>query len=150
MIIAITRSDGGVSIMRLVAGADPTEAVAKWEAVNGPAVSSREIPDTVIPTDRTFRDAWQHGGTSIDVDMPKARAIHAEKIAVAQTAEIARLKPEERKERLMGNTAQANQHAADTTALEALNLGALATQIQNAATPNALKAIWPAKVPKLP
>ena len=69
-------------------------------------------------------------------------------IAAAQAAEIARLKVEERKERLSSNTAQADSHAATITALEALDLNVLATQI--AAVPNAtaLSAIWPVNVPR--
>ncbi len=80
--------------------------------------------------------------------MPKARDIHADRMGVAHAAEIARLKIEERRERLKGNTSQADAHAATVTALEALNLNALATQIANAPNPTALSAIWPANVPR--
>ncbi len=101
------------------------------------------------PGDREFRNALEKPGLGPPViNMSKARDIHAGRIASAQIAEIARLKVEERKERLKGNTAQANQHAADITALEAPNLGALATQIAAATTPQGLKAIWPVKVPR--
>ncbi len=79
--------------------------------------------------------------------MPKARNIHAERMGAAQAAEIARLKVEERKERLKSNTAKADAHAATITALEALDLNVLATQIAAAPNPTALSAIWPADVP---
>lgn len=128
------------------------EAIAAIQATDVPTDGAnpevREQAD--LPTDETFNDAWQRAnvGDPISVNMPRARDIHGKRIAIAQTNEIARLKIEERMERLRGNTAQANQHAADITALEALNVSALATQIAAAATPSALTAIWPAKVPR--
>ena len=79
--------------------------------------------------------------------MVAAREIHAEHIATAQIAQIARLKIKELTERLLSKTAQADQHAADITALETPDLSVLATRIANTATPTALKAIWPAKLP---
>ena len=80
--------------------------------------------------------------------MPLAREIHAGRIARAQVAEIARLKVEERKERLKGKTTQADAHAATIIALEALDLNVLATQISAAPNPTALNSIWPVGVPR--
>lgn len=99
--------------------------------------------------DRDFRNALEKPGLGPPtVNMPKAREIHADRIALTQATEIARLKIEERKERLKGNTAQADSHAATITALEALDLNVLATQIANAPNLTALSAIWPANVPR--
>ena len=106
------------------------------------------IENVTFPPDKTFRNAWTRGVGKINVDMPKARVIHAKRLANAQTNRIARLKVKEAEERLLGNMAQADSHAADLTALEALDLNVLAIQIGNAANPTALSAIWPAKVPR--
>ena len=38
------------------------------------------VEDTNIPTDRTFRDAWQIQGSTLEVAMPKAKAIHRDRL----------------------------------------------------------------------
>ncbi len=107
------------------------------------------IEDTDLPIGHSdFKAARRWDGVKVTVDMPTAREIHAESIAVVQAAEIARLKIEERSERLKSNTTQADSHAATITALEALDLNVLATQIAAAPNPTALSAIWPADVPR--
>ncbi len=153
--IIYTRLDGGVSVVV------PTqEFLARFGtlAEGMAAVQSRSVPPAAtdirtigsgdVPVDRSFRNAWRQSGGTFSTDMPAARKIHIRHIAVAQSAEIARLKVEERKERLEGNTTQADAHAATAVALEALDLNALATQIGNTPNPTALKAIWPADVPR--
>ena len=42
---------------------------------NGNLVSYSIVERDIIPTDRTFRNAWEKNGDSIDVDMPKAKEI---------------------------------------------------------------------------
>jgi len=112
------------------------------------AINIVAADDPTFPSSKVFRNAWRKAGAVVSVDMPVAREIHAERIAAAQIAEIALLKVEERKERLKGNTAQADAHAATVTVLDALDLNVLATRIANAANPMTLTAIWPANVPK--
>ena len=41
--------------------------------------------------DRTFRDAWEWKASSVKVNMPKARAIHMEKIRKVRNEELAKL-----------------------------------------------------------
>lgn len=128
---------------------DAQDMIAQWHPNDQAAVTGvREINDSDIPSFIAFKDAWRDDGINITINMPTAREIHAEHLANAQAAEIARLNVEERRERLKANIAQANQHAADQTALEALDLNVLATQIQTAPNPTALAAVWPAKVPR--
>lgn len=111
-------------------------------------VEASQIPETKSG-DRQFRDALEKPGLGLpSVNMIKARTIQAGRISNAHAAEIARLKIEERKERLDNNTTQADAHAATIIALEALDLNVLATQVANAANVAALKAIWPAQVPR--
>ena len=126
------------------------EYLARLASVNKKgATRVADMDHAELPADHArFKAARRWNGTDVEIDMPKAREIHAEHIATAQAAEIARLKVEERKERLKGNTAKANDHAATIIALEALNLNALATQITAVPNPTALKAIWPALLPK--
>ena len=128
---------------------DPMEHVAKWlPADQAQVTSAREIDRADLPNNPEFKDAWEDDGQKIAVNMPIAREIHANHIARALIAEIARLKVKEREERINGNTAQADTHASTITALEALNLNVLAMQIANASNPTALSAIWPANMPR--
>lgn len=69
---------------------DPTPAyiasiIAKhsWKGTPHEAVSWRIVPNDIVneETDRTFRNAWKDGGGSKpEVDMPKAREIHKERL----------------------------------------------------------------------
>jgi hypothetical protein len=74
----IKLASGGVAIMSLVNGADEAEAIEKWKLANPEKyVSHRQMPDSAIPTDRTFRDAWADTTPelTIDIDMAKAAYI---------------------------------------------------------------------------
>lgn len=158
--IVYERPDGGVSIVcpaprriaeLMASGMTEDEAVAVIQAKDVPADAANvEVMDrTQIPASREFRNAWEKPGAGAPtIGMPKAREIHAQRIAVALTGEIARLKMEERNERLKGKTVQADQHAADAVALVALDVNVLATQVAGAPNPAALSAIWPELVPK--
>jgi len=60
--IAIKRTDGGISIMRVFDdNADVATEIAKWQASSGDlvAVSFHEIQDQDVPADRTDRDSWE-------------------------------------------------------------------------------------------
>ena len=73
-------TDGSVAVMTLVDGADFAEALSKWGDVNpGQYLSHREVDDAEIPTDRTFRNAWEDSG-KIGVNTPKAREIHKDRL----------------------------------------------------------------------
>jgi len=158
--IVYSRPDGGVSVVSpapeyiaqlVTEGATEDEAIAIVQEKDVPpdATNIEVMEFALLPSSREFRNAWEKPGLGVPtVAMAKAREIHAERIAIAQAAEIARLKVEERKERLKSNTAQADAHAATITALEALDLNVLATQIAAAPNPTALSAIWPVDVPR--
>lgn len=153
--IIYTRPDGGVSVVVPMqeflarfpsAGAGMLAVKARSVPLDATDVKMVEADD--VPSDRTFRNAWRQSGGVFSTDMPAAREIHAECIERCHTAEIERLKVTKRRERIKGNTTQADAHVATQTALEALDLNALATRIGNAPNPTALKAIWPANVPR--
>jgi len=87
-------ADDRVQIMTLVAGADEAESLEKWKLLNPDAyVSHRQMPDSAIPTDREFREAWTDTTPElvIDIDMPKARNIHLGRIREKRNAELAKL-----------------------------------------------------------
>ncbi len=126
------------------------EAIAVVQAKDVPPDATNvEIMELASLPGREFRGAWEKPGTGVPIiSMVKAREIHAEHIVIAQSSEIARLKIEERKERVKGKIAQSNSHVATVVELEALDLNVLATQIAAALNPTALSAIWPANVPR--
>ncbi len=152
-VIVYERPDGGVtSVSPAPNNQQPGESDDDFllrviaEAVPPDATNVEIILRSNLPSS-DFHNAWVKTGIGPPtVDMVKAREIHAERIAVAQAADIAYLKVEERKERLRGNTTKADAHAATAVALEALNLNTLATQIGNAPNATALRAIWPAEL----
>lgn len=49
-----------------------------------PTQTWRRITPGEIPAARTFRDAWEDGGTEIRHNMPKAREIHRQRLRVAR------------------------------------------------------------------
>lgn len=124
------------------------EAVARIAAKDMPAGSTgvRVVDFEGLPADKAFFEAWEDDGATVRVNMTKARAIHAGRLAKVLDTEIRRLKVEESKERINGNTAKADAHAAVVLELEDYDL--LATQVANAVTPESLSEVWPAKVPR--
>lgn len=157
--IVYTRSDGGVSVVipmpehiaKLIAqGMTEDEAVDVVKASDVPVGSINVVvTDFASLPDRTFRDAWIRTGPSLPaVNIVKARKIHSDRISHAIATETARLKLSEQAAALDGRPADAANDLATRTAIEALDLAILATQIAAAGNANALKAIWPANVSK--
>jgi len=138
-------TDGSVAVMTLVAGADEAEALKKWKLVNPDTyVSHRQMPDSAIPADRTFRNAWADTTPelTIDVDMVKARAIHLESIRIKRNAELAKLDVEAIKAQDMGNAETLAQIRARKQELRDLP-ATLAPTLASALSVDALKAIQP-------
>lgn len=131
--------------MTLVAGANLDEAIGKWKQVHpNKYLSHREMPDDVIPTDRTFRDAWADitPELTIDIDMDKARNIHLGRIRARRNAELYRLDIEAIKAQDIGDAAALAQIKARKQELRDLPK-TLAPAIASAASVDALKAIQP-------
>lgn len=57
-------------------------AVAADAQANDPSLAGAVIASTkvTLPSDRTFRGAWKAAAGAVDVDMPKAREIHMDRI----------------------------------------------------------------------
>lgn len=76
MILAINRVDGGVSIMYMIKEDKVLKSLQSWKEIHvGEYVSHIEISENVIPTDRTFRNAWKLNNMNIDHDLTKAQEI---------------------------------------------------------------------------
>jgi hypothetical protein len=138
-------TSGGVGIMTLVAGANEAQVIEQWKLANpGKYISHRSMPDDVIPTDRTFRDAWADTTPelTIDVDMAKARNIHLERIRIKRNAELAKLDVEAIKAQDMGNAETLAQIRARKQELRDLP-ATLAPTLASASSVDELKAIQP-------
>ena len=129
--IIYTNSDGTVSII--------TPAVDVNDAIKDvPSGLSYEIvEDSVIPTDRSFRNAWKQNSKTIETDMTKAKEIHKDKIRIARTPKLAELDIEFQK---------ALETSSSTTDIiakkQALRDAPAASGISTAASEADLKAQW--------
>ncbi len=88
--IAITRTDGGLSVMQFVTDDGVMQHEATDEAINATiakagidAVSWRRIEPEDIPTDRADRAEWIDTGTAIAVDQVKRAKRLANAVSVA-------------------------------------------------------------------
>tara|TARA_R100000306_G_C4336978_1_gene123245 strand:+ start:53 stop:544 length:492 start_codon:yes stop_codon:yes gene_type:complete len=105
----------------------------------------RIIDNSEVPSDRTFRNAWEDTGSAVQVNLPKARVLHMNVIRAARNAELS---------------------AKDITFMRAVEAGdasaqaAVATEKQvlrdipatfdittDVDTPEKLKAKWPSELP---
>jgi hypothetical protein len=112
--IVIKRTDGGVSIMRLVDG-DVNAEVEKWKLIHpGEYVSHREMPDDASPGDRTFRNAWADETPEpvIDIDMSKASGIWRDKLRAQRAPLLQELDAKYMKAIESGNQAEMARVAA--------------------------------------
>ena len=141
----VIKTTGGIHILTLVGDADLNDVLQKWKNFNvGKYVSHREMPDDVIPTDRTFRDAWADTTPelAIDVDMAKARNIHLSRIREQRNVELAKLDVEAIKAQDIGDAETLAQIRARKQELRDLP-ATLAPTLASALSVDALKAIQP-------
>lgn len=91
--------DGGVTVVYPVLNiteisAGFTEADAEqraWDSLPVDAINPMFVDESVIPTDRTFRNAWEHDGDSVIQNITKAKNIAHDKRRQARFAEFAPL-----------------------------------------------------------
>ena len=83
--IIYTNSEGTVSI--IIPVGDVNNAIKDVPS----GLSYQIVEDSVIPTDRSFRNAWKQNNKTIETDMAKAREIHKTNIRNARTAKFAEL-----------------------------------------------------------
>ena len=131
--VIFTNSDGTVSIMTPIEGT--AEECAKRDLPSGTAYEI--VDDSVIPTDRSFRNAWKQNGKTIETDMAKAREIHKTNIRTARVAKFAELDVEFQK------ALETSSSTTDIVAKkQALRDAPAASGISTAASEADLKAQW--------
>lgn len=85
--IIFTNADGGVSIIIPAPGVAEEQAAA---AVPD-GVPYEVVSVSALPQDRTFRNAWERNGQTVEHNMAKAREIAHDKRRAARAAEFAPL-----------------------------------------------------------
>ena len=131
--VIFTNSDGTVSIMTPIEGT--AEECAKRDLPDG--TSYEVVDDSVVPTDRSFRNAWKQNNKTIETDMSKAREIHKTNIREARVAKFAELDVEFQK------ALETSSSTTDIVAKkQALRDAPAASGISTAASEADLKAQW--------
>ena len=51
----------------------------------------RDAASLTVPTDRTFRGAWQFNGAAVEIDMDAAKAIHKDNLRAERAPRLAAL-----------------------------------------------------------
>ena len=83
--IIYTDSDGTVSVIHPIG--DVNDAIKDVPT----GLSYEIVDDSVISSDRTFRNAWKQNSKVIETDMTKATEIHKTNIRNARTPKLAEL-----------------------------------------------------------
>ena len=129
--IIYTNSDGTVSI--ITPAGDVNDAIKDVPS----GLSYEIVEDSVIPTDRSFRNAWKQNSKTIETDMTKAKEIHKDKIRIARTPKLAELDIEFQK------ALETSSSTTDIVAKkQALRDAPAASGISTAASEADLKAQW--------
>lgn len=146
--IIYTRPDGGLSVVHPVINTFPkreeiTEEEAfqrAWKALPLDAINPQAIKESDVPTDRTFREAWSHGGNSVSLEMNKCRAIHRDRMRVSRAAKFAKLDSDYLRADEAGDTSKKLQIASEKQVLRDVTK---VPEIDLAQTPEELKLVWP-------
>lgn len=149
--ILYTRADdGGLSIVvpspsAIRSHADEESLIATLirKSVPSDALNVRVIEDAEVPLDREFRNAWTHTAGQFGIDMAKARAIQAERVAEALERANTTLAARGREATLKGRTAEASSLNAKRAQIDNLDLSAVADAINAAVNVDELRAAFP-------
>jgi len=144
--IIYTRPDGGLSVVHPVIntlgeaeGFTEADALARALAkLPADAINPQVVEPTVIPTDRTFRNGWSHGGNKVDHDLPKCREILKDKLRADRVPKLAALDMAYMRADEMGDTAEKRSIAAQKQVLRDVTSN---PAIEAAQTPEALKLL---------
>ena len=96
----------------------------------------RDASSLTVPTDRTFRGAWQFNGAAVEVDMTAAKAIHKDNLRIERAPRLAELDVSYMKALESGSGAA--EIAAEKQTLRDITSDA---RIDAATTPEELKAL---------
>lgn len=115
------------------------------------ALTCRECDESDLPAEQalrgrepTFRDAWEDTGTVIQVNLPKARIIHMDRIRKVRDAELAKLDVLYLMALEAGDAAEQQRIATLKQQLRDIPQTFDLSQFSTAAT---LKSAWPAELP---
>lgn len=96
--IIFTCPDGGVLVVHplrnTIGETLTTDAEIEqraWDKLPADAINPMFVDESAIPTDRTFRNAWEHGGDSVTQNIIKVKVIAHDKRRQARSAEFAPL-----------------------------------------------------------
>ena len=113
-------------------------------------VASRSVPQSatnvqfvdasLIPADRTFRNAWKQNGAGIVHDMPKCRELHKLRLRELRAPKLAALDIEYQRADERGDTSAKRSIAAQKQTLRDVTAD---PAIEQAATADELKAVIP-------
>ena len=145
----------GTSFEDALLSMDPTitvlESIAKGIPGHYP-LSCRECDEADLPAEQalrreepTFRDAWEDTGTAVQVNMPKARVIHMDRIRAARDAELAQLDVAFMRELESGDVVEQERIIALKQALRNIPD---TFDLSGADTPSSLNALWPPELPE--
>lgn len=148
-VIIFERVDGGVGVVHLTPekiaqfGGDETAALSsiRSKVVPGNAISSEIVDQTVLPSDRIFRDAWKKVAATITVNMPEARVIHMDRIRIVRDAKL--LDEDKNWNKAADQAAKDIIEARRATLRDIPNSGTTADAVVAATTPAILDAVWP-------
>ncbi|MCP1915696.1 hypothetical protein J2R96_008176 [Bradyrhizobium elkanii] len=146
--IVYTRGDGGVSVCYPVISQDDEEGFSEQHAIDRAlgkdipldAVSPTVIDLEAIPQDQTFFDAWQQSGEAIVHNMEKCRAILRDRMRFSRAPILAVLDIEYQRADEAGDAPRKQAVAAKKQMLRDVTK---MPEIDTAATPEALKVVWP-------
>ena len=131
-----TRPEGETEARLLV------RVIAKAIPVGTPYAT---IDETAIPSDRTFRNAWEQDNNGHPrVNMPRARIIHMNRIRLVRDVELAALDVLFMRAVEAGDAAEQQRIAALKQVLRDIPA---TFDLSVYTTPNALKAAWPTELP---
>lgn len=99
------------------------------------------IDSASLPPDRKFRNAWALNGTAVDVDMPKARVIHMDRIRIERNKELER---QDVALRIAEDASDTTEIARVRTERQRLRNIPETFDLELAPNPTALDALWPA------
>jgi hypothetical protein len=143
--IIYEKPEGGVAVVTPAINTHPvreniTEAQAEqraWDRLPKDAISPRFVDSSVIPTDRTFRNAWK---ADLSVDMEKAKEIHRQRLRELRKPILEALDVEFMRALEKGDVAAQASLAAKKQALRDVTAD---PSIANASTPEELKVAVP-------
>lgn len=96
----------------------------------------RDAASLIVPSDRTFRGAWQFSGNAVEIDMAAARDIHRENLRQARKPLLDALDVD-----YMKALEQGGDTAAIAAQKQVLRDVTADPRIEAAATPDELKAL---------